>query len=132
MFCVECGKEEKIFSFQNGLNLKSYLYDSLNVSDSDGIICIFDARQKEHIDSHWRDIVIKIIKEIQENRVILIGVRVSEEVDWSNLLEEFDVNEQLESKLVSLLFFKIGVEYRLEIYDQLEVMLNSIKEFQVN
>ena len=42
-------------------------------------------------------------------------------------LEEFDVNELLEKKMVSLLFFKIGVEYRLEIYDQLKVMLNTIK-----
>ncbi|MFX1339416.1 MAG: Rab family GTPase, partial [Promethearchaeota archaeon] len=124
-------QEEKKFSFSNGLHLKSYLYKSLNVSDSDGVLCIFDAREKEHIDSKWRDIVIKIIHEIQENKVVLIGLRVSEEVDWSNLLEEFDINEQLEEKLVSLLFFEIGIEYRLEIYDQLDVMLNSIKEFKV-
>jgi Ras-related protein Rab-11A len=126
---VKENKEEKLFRFSKGLILKSYLYNSFSVSDSDGVLCIFDAREKEHIDAEWRNQVIKIIDEIQENKVILIGVRVSEEVDWSNLLEEFDINEQLENKLVSLLFFKIGVEYRFEIYDQLEVMLNSIKEF---
>ena len=91
---------------------------------------VFDARDKDHIDQNWRDTVISVIEKIQEHKVVLIGVRVSEAVDWSNLLEEFDVNKQLEQKLISLLFFKIGVEYRLEIYDQLEVMLNSIKEFQ--
>ncbi len=122
-------KEEKIFRYSKGFDLKSYLYNTLNVSDSDGVLCIFDAREKEHIDSKWREIIINIINEIQENKVILIGIRVNDAIDWSNLLEEFDINEQLERKLVSLLFFKIGVEYRLEIYDQLEVMLNSIKEF---
>ena len=122
-------KEEKSFSFSKGFNIKSYLYNSFNISDSDGVLCIFDARDKEHIDSNWRKIAIKIIDEVQENKVILIGVRVSEEVNWSNLLEEFDINEQLENKLVSLLFFKIGIEYIFEIYDQLEIMLNSIKEF---
>ena len=122
-------KEEKIYTFSKGLKLQSYLYEFMNISNSDAILCIFDARNRQHIVPNWRDIVIKILEEIQENKVVLIGVRVSDTIDWSNLLEEFNVNEQLEKKLVSLLFFKIGVEYRLEIYDQLEVMINSIKEF---
>ena len=71
-------------------------------------------------------LIINIIQEIQENRVILIGIRVSEELDWSDILEEFNVNEYLEKKMVSLLFFKIGLEYRLEIYDELEVMFSTI------
>jgi hypothetical protein len=100
------------------------------VKDSDGVLCIFDARKTETIDPKWKEITIEIIKQVQEGKVILVGVRVSEEIDWSKILEEFDVNEYLEKKMVSLMFFKIGVEYRLEIYDQLEVMLNSIKEFQ--
>ena len=40
--------------------------------------------------------------------------------------EEFNVNEYLEEKMISLLFFKIGFEYRLEIYDELEVMFSTI------
>ncbi|MFX1393543.1 MAG: hypothetical protein ACFFAH_08205 [Promethearchaeota archaeon] len=121
-------KEEKIFEYPNGLILKSNLFDSIDLSDSDGAFCIFDARNKEHIDPRWKEVVIKIIESIQERKVVLIGVRVEpEKIDWSVLMEEFDVNEQLERKMVSLLFFKIGVEYRLEIYDQLEVMLNTIK-----
>ncbi|TFF90533.1 MAG: GTP-binding protein [Promethearchaeota archaeon] len=121
-------KEEKIFEYPNGLILKSHLTDRVDLSDSDGAFCIFDARGKEHIDQKWKDTVIEIIESIQENKVVLIGVRVDpEKMNWSVLMEEFDVNEQLERKMVSLLFFKIGVEYRLEIYDQLEVMLNTIK-----
>ncbi|GAH56459.1 unnamed protein product, partial [marine sediment metagenome] len=49
-----------------------------------------------------------------------------DETDWSNIMEEFDVNQYLEKKMVSLLFFKIGFEYRLEIYDQLDVMFSAI------
>jgi small GTP-binding protein len=130
---VEDTKEEKIFKYSNGLVLKSNLFDSIDLSDSDGAFCIFDARDKEHIDPKWKDIVMNIIDNIQENKVVLIGVRVEpEKIDWSILMEEFDVNDQLEKKMVSLLFFKIGVEYRLEIYDQLEVMLNTIKTISQN
>ena len=121
-------KEEKIYSFSKGLKLQSYLYDFMDIASSDAILCIFDGRDKEHIDPIWRDLIIKILEEIQENKVVLIGVRLSEKADWSRFLEEFNINEYLERKIVSLLFFKIGIEYRLEIYDQLEIMINSIKD----
>ena len=125
---VKDTREVKIYEYSKGLVLKSYLYDSVDLSEADGAFCIFDARDKEHIDPKWKDIVINIIENLQENKVVLIGVRVEpEKIDWSVLMEEFDINELLERKMVSLLFFKIGVEYRLEIYDQLKVMLNTIK-----
>ena len=125
---VKDTREVKIYEYSKGLVLKSYIYDSVDLSEADGAFCIFDARDKEHIDPKWKDIVINIIENLQENKVVLIGVRVEpEKIDWSVLMEEFDINELLERKMVSLLFFKIGVEYRLEIYDQLKVMLNTIK-----
>jgi len=123
-------EQVKIYQYSNGLVLKSFLYKFIDVSDSDGVFCLFDARGKEHIDPKWKEIVIKIIKDIEENKVVLIGIRISENIDWSQLMEEFDVNEQLEKKMVSLLFCKIGIEYIFEIYDQLDVMLNSIKNIR--
>ncbi|MFX1312773.1 MAG: Rab family GTPase [Promethearchaeota archaeon] len=120
-------KDEKLYKFSNGLILKNYLYHNFEILGSDGIFCIFDARYKDHIDTAWKDVIIKIVKSIEKNTVVLIGIRVSEKSDWSQIIDEFNVNELLENKMVSLLFFKIGVEYRLEIYDQLKVMLNSIK-----
>ncbi len=120
-------KEEKVYLYKNGLTLRSYTTNTCNISGSDGVLCIFDAREKEHIDPKWKDLSIKIIEGLQENKVILIGIRVSDNIDWSQLMEEFDINEELEKKMVSLLFFKIGLEYRFEIYDQLKVMLNTIK-----
>ncbi|MHA1148592.1 MAG: GTP-binding protein [Promethearchaeota archaeon] len=126
---IDCEKDEKIYQFQNGLTLKNYTFNKLDndIGDVDGVFCIFDARDKERIDPEWKKFVIKIIEIIQENKVILIGVRVSETLDWSKLLMDFDVNEQLEKKMVSLLIFKIGEEYRLEIHDQLKVMLNTLR-----
>jgi len=121
-------REEKTYRYSKGLVLKSYLYDTIDLSDADGAFCIFDARDKELIEPKWKEIVTNIIENIKENKVVLIGVRVEpEKIDWSVLMEGFEVNEVLEKKMVSLLFFKIGVEYRLEIYDQLKVMLNTIK-----
>lgn len=124
---VKDEREEKLYKFSNGVTLKNFLYHNFEVAGSDGVFCIFDARDKEHIDPKWKDFVIKIINDIEKNKVVLIGIRVSDKIDWSAIMEEFDVNELLEQKMVSLLFFKLGLEYRLEIYDQLKVMLNTIK-----
>ena len=99
----------------------------MKISDTDGVFCIFDARKKEHCDPDWNDIIKKIIEKIKKNKVILIGIAVSEETDWSLLMEEFDVYEEAEEKMITLLFFKIGEDYRMEIFTQLGVMLNSIK-----
>ena len=119
--------DEKVYKFSNGVILKNYLYKNFDVTHSDGVFCIFDARYEDHIDPEWKDVVKDIIRGIEENKVVLIGIRVTEKSDWSLIMEEFNVNELLEQKMISLLFFKIGVEYRLEIYDQLKVMLNTIK-----
>ncbi|MFX1329526.1 MAG: Rab family GTPase [Promethearchaeota archaeon] len=124
---IKDNRQEKIYRYSNGVLLKNYLYENLDIKDSDAVFCIFDARYKEHIDPAWKNVVMKIINDIEVNRVVLIGIRVSETSDWSSILEEFNVNKLLEQKMVSLLFFKLGLEYRLEIYDQLKVMLNTIK-----
>ncbi|MFX1299245.1 MAG: hypothetical protein ACFFD2_30830, partial [Promethearchaeota archaeon] len=121
-------KQEKIYEFPNGLVLKNFLYDTFTISDEDdGVFCIFDARQRQHVAPSWKEIVIQIIKTIKVNKVVLIGIRISENAVWSQLMEEMNVNELLEEKMVSLLFFKVGGEYRLEIYDELIVMLSAIK-----
>ncbi|NVM18462.1 MAG: GTP-binding protein [Candidatus Lokiarchaeota archaeon] len=119
-------KEKRLYQYSNGLLVKNYLFDSIDVAESDGVFAIFDARNRKHIDPKWKDVVINIISNLKENKVILIGIRVSDDLDWSDIMEEFNVNEYLEEKMVSLLFFKIGFEYRLEIYDELEVMFSTI------
>ena len=119
-------KEKRFYEYSNGLLVKNFLFDNIEVADSDGVFVIFDARDKKHIDPKWKDVVVNIISNLKENKVALIGVRVSDETDWSNIMEEFNINEYLEEKMVSLLFFKIGFEYRLEIYDQLDVMFSTI------
>jgi small GTP-binding protein len=120
-------KKKEIFKYENGLELRNYTFKSMRIAGSDGIFCIFDARKKEQIPSEWKDIVIDIIETLEERKVALIGIRVSPDAKWSNLLEEFDVNEYLEKKMISLLFFKIGDEYRFEIFDQLKVLFSSLQ-----
>jgi small GTP-binding protein len=124
---IKDDREEKVYKFSNGVTLKNFLYSNFDISDSDGVFCIFDARDKGHIDPKWKDVVNKIINDIKQNKVVLIGIRLSDKSHWSAMMEEFDVNKLLEQKMVSLLFFKLGLEYRLEIYDQLKVMLNTIR-----
>ncbi|MFX1292935.1 MAG: tetratricopeptide repeat protein [Promethearchaeota archaeon] len=119
---------EKIFQYSNGLLLKNYVSDSLNFSESDAIFCIFDAREKEHIDPKWKETINEITKKFRDNIVILIGIRISEKINWSKLMEEFDINEEMEDMIGSILFFKISQDYKLEIYELIEFMLNFIKQ----
>lgn len=125
---VKDDRERRLYEYSNGLVIKNFLFDNIEISDSDGVFIIFDAREKDHIEPKWKETVINIINNITEKKVTLIGIRVSESSDWSQILEEFNINKYLENKMISLLFFKIGIEYRLEIYDQLGVMLNTIKD----
>ena len=119
-------KEERIYEYSNGLVIKNFLYDDFNVSDSDCVFIIFDGRDKTEIVSQWREIVLNIIAQLEVNKIALIGIRISEEANWSKFMDDLDINQYLEKKLVSVLFFKLGSEYRLEIYDQLQIMLTSI------
>jgi hypothetical protein len=122
-------EDEKVFQYSSGLILKEHLYSSIDTSNSDGVFCIFDARDKEHIDPKWKEIIIKMIKNLKKDGVISIGIRVSETSDWSQLIEELNVDEELNKKeLVNLLFFRIGDDYKLEVFDQLTVMLSAIKD----
>jgi small GTP-binding protein len=121
------GGDEKYFEYANGLTLKSCLFFLKDVRDSDGVFCIFDARNRENIDLKWNYIIIKIIELLQKGKVLVIGLLVSGNSDWSKLIHQFNLNEDLQTKMGSILFFRIGDDIRSEIYNQLEVMLDSIK-----
>ncbi|MFX1595758.1 MAG: GTP-binding protein [Promethearchaeota archaeon] len=118
---------EKYYHYSNGLILKNCIYFLKDVYDSDGIFCIFDARDKENINPKWRYIISKIIGYVQKNKVLIIGIQVTEKNNWSKLLEQLRLDEELERKMGSIIFFKIGNEYHLEIHTQLKAMLNTIR-----
>jgi small GTP-binding protein len=121
-------KTEKIYQYPSGLVLKNYSFDNVKAMDSDCVFCLFDAREKEHIDPKWNNIINKLIKKLERNKVISIGVRISENGDWSQLIEEFDVSDQAEKKMVTILLFKLGDEHRIEIFEQLGNLLKTIKD----
>ena len=125
-------KNKHIFEYENGITLQNYIYDTMDVSNSDGVLCIFDARNEEKIPSKWKNLVIDIINSLGEKKVALIGIRVSSDVNWSNILEEFDVNKYLEEKMISFLFFKLGEEYRFELFDQMKIMFSTIESLSQN
>ncbi|MFW9937759.1 MAG: GTP-binding protein [Candidatus Thorarchaeota archaeon] len=129
---VKDKKKEKRYDYDNGLILKNNTYESYKVSDSDGVVCIFDARNKEEIDPLWVDIISNIIKNLSKNKVISVGIRVSDETNWSKLIEGFHLDEEAEDQLISLLYFRIRDDNIIDIYEQLSIMLNTIKNLSFN
>lgn len=125
-------KKQKQYEYDNGLVLKSYIFDSYKVADSDGVICIFDARDRTRIDEMWIGNLSDIISNLKKNKVLSVGIRVSDEKIWSKLIESFKLDEQAEEGLVSLLFFRIIDDSLLDVYDLLSVTLNTIKNLSFN
>ena len=122
-------EDEQVFQYSNGLILKQHLYSSIDdVSSSDGVFCIFDARGKKHVDPQWKDMIIRIIKNIKDKGVVLIGIRALESSSWSDIIGELNVDDQLNEKPIELLFFRIGEEYQIDIFDQLKAMFSSIDD----
>jgi small GTP-binding protein len=125
-------KKEKRLEYGNGLVLKSYIYESFKVSDADGVLCLFDARERDNIDPSWIEIISNIIKDLNKNKVVSVGLRVSSDEIWTKLIEGFKLDEEAENRMISLLFFRIKDDTPLDIYEQLSVTLNSIKNLSFN
>ncbi|MFW9818052.1 MAG: GTP-binding protein [Candidatus Thorarchaeota archaeon] len=119
--------DEEVYQYTNGLILKQHEYSAIDdISSSDGIFCIFDARSEVNAYPNWKEIIIKLIENSKEHSVILIGIRASESTNWSEIIEQLNVDAYLEKKVVDLLFFRIGADFRLDIFDQLRVMISAI------
>jgi small GTP-binding protein len=119
-------EEKKIYEYDNGLILKEYSTYK-EVSDCDGIYVVFDARDEENIDEEWREFIIAIIKTMKENAELIVGIRITKEHNWSQMMAEFNLNEYLEQKMVNISFFELGDDFTIEIHDHLKTMLNSLK-----
>jgi small GTP-binding protein len=122
-------EDEQVYQYLNGLIIKQHLYSAVDdISSSDGIFCIFDARNEEHIYGEWQNIIIKLIENVKEYSIILIGIQALESSSWSNIIEEINVDDHLKNKEVDLFFFRIGDDFRIEIFDQLKSMLDAIDD----
>ena len=117
---------ERLYAYKNGLILNNFTYDNYNLANTDGAFIIFDVREKMHIDPSWKEILLDIIRKMRKKRVVIVGMRISDNTNWSTLMEEFNIEENLEEKLISVLFVKIGSDFREKIYDDIKVMLNAI------
>jgi hypothetical protein len=117
---------EKLYPYKNGLIVSSYDYNDFNLSNSDGVFIIFDAREKEHIDPKWKETLMNVIRKLRKKRAVLVGIRVSDDKNYAQLMDEFVIDKDLEDKVVSVLFLKIGSDYREKIYDNLILLLDLI------
>lgn len=117
---------ERLYAYNNGLILNNFLYVNFNLANSDAAFVIFDARDKEHVEPEWKNILLRIMQKIRKKRVVIVGIRVSEDNHWSKLLEEFNIEGDLDEKLISVLFLKIGDDYRTQFYNYIKLMLNAI------
>ncbi len=120
-------KKERQYIYNNGLMLKSYVFGTEKVSDSNGVLCIFDARKIDKIIPEWDESLKNIAKKMPKNGALMVGIRILEQTDWSQFIEDFNIDDEVERNSLSLFFFKIGKEYRVEMYEQISNMLNSIK-----
>ncbi|MCK4382841.1 MAG: hypothetical protein KAW66_06050, partial [Candidatus Lokiarchaeota archaeon] len=121
--------DEQVYQYTNGMIIKQHEYSAIDdISSTDGIFCIFDTRDKGQIESNWRDIIIKIVENAKENVVILIGIKASESSNWSEIIEQLNVDDHLDHKAIDLFFFRIGTDFRLDIFDQLKVMVSAIND----
>ena len=120
-------KDKEIYKSSNGLILESYNFDSMKVSDSDGVFIIFDSKNRDSIDPQWNNIILKIIESLKDNTVILIGIITKKNVNWPKMMSEFNFYTKLEEKQISYFIFKIDFESRLELYEHLNIMFNTIR-----
>jgi hypothetical protein len=51
-----------------------------------------------------------------------------ESASWSQIIEELNVDAHLVNKTIDLFFFRIGTDFRLDIFDQLKSMLSAIDD----
>ena len=104
--------EEILEAVEAGVNLigENYVQEALEAFN------LIQHKAKWHFIGH-----------LQKNKVITIGIQVSELNNWSNLLEELTLDEELERKMGSIIYFKIGKDYQVELHSQLKAMLNAIK-----
>ena len=67
-----------------------------------------------------------MIENLKDNTVVLIVVITKKDVNWSKMMSEFNFYTKLEEKQISYFISKIDSEIRLELFDQLRIMLNTI------
>ncbi|MFX1274992.1 MAG: GTP-binding protein [Promethearchaeota archaeon] len=120
-------KKEQMFKYSSGLSIKNHDYDSFKTIDSEGVFCLFDARGKKKIEQAWNDTLQRIIDKIKKNKVILIGIFADKDEDITQMIEEFEVEEKLEKKNISILFFKMTPDNRLDVYEKIEFLILEIK-----
>ncbi|MFX0008126.1 MAG: GTP-binding protein [Candidatus Hermodarchaeota archaeon] len=119
-------KDKVIYKYSNGLILESFKFNNIKVSDSDGIFLVFDGKNRDTIDPEWNNIILRITETLKDIAVVLIIVITKKDINWSKMMSEFNFYTKLEERQISYFISKIDSEIRLELLEQLNLMLNTI------
>lgn len=122
-------KNKKIITYPFGLNLENYDFDSFKISDSDGVLCIFDAREAYNL-IEWKEIMAKIFKKVKKNKVVSIGFRTASTEDYTSILNKLELEGESEIHDFSLFLFHLGKDVRLEIFKQIKIMIETLKNLR--
>ncbi len=123
-------KNKKIIKYPFGLVLESQDFYSFKITDSDGILCIFDARENVQDISELKEILHKLFNKIKKNKVISIGFRVASDTTYSDLIHQLELDEELEEKDFSIFLFQLSDDFKLEIFRQVQTMIEYIKNLR--
>lgn len=123
-------KKEKndrlIYKYSNGLILESYKLETTKISNSNGIFIVFDGKDRETIDPEWNNIILRIIETCKDITVVLIVIITKKGVNWPKMMSEFEFYTKFKEKQISYFISKIDSDIRLELLEQINLMLNTI------
>ncbi|MFX1391927.1 MAG: Rab family GTPase [Promethearchaeota archaeon] len=119
-------KDKVIYKSPNGLILESFKIDSIKLSAPDGVFILLDGKNRDNIDPQWNTIILNIIETLKDNTVVLIVVLTKKDIKWSKMMSEFNFYTKLEEKHISYFISKVDSEIRLELFEQLNILLNTI------
>ncbi|MFW9824000.1 MAG: GTP-binding protein [Candidatus Thorarchaeota archaeon] len=120
-------KDKLVYKSSEGLTLESYPLDFTKISGSDGVLIIFDAKNRDTIDPEWNNTISKIIESLHDNTVIIVVLLTKKDVNWSKMIGDFNFYTKLEERQISYFISKIDSEVRSEFLEQLNIMFNTIR-----
>ncbi len=123
---VKDKKNKKVVQYPFGLTLENNDYESFKLSDSDGVLCIFDARESQNVEE-WREIINSIFKKLKKNKVVSIGFRTSSSEVFSNLLNRLEIDQEEQEREFSIFIFQIGENLKMKIFNQIQIMIETLK-----
>lgn len=127
----------QIFRFAQNLTLKNVIFEPdaagdpiapvvTELADCHGIIFLFYEQEKRELEPLWKGMVRRALDATRARTVIAVGIGTRHTNTWLRLVEEFNINDALETHPEhSVFFFRVSPDYRLEVLDNLKTFFNA-------